>query len=93
MNRFETTKITVTVKTMFKSHYDGLLAALTTGKVLYLQSTMDGHGWYIDPGESRDIEQIRAVALSTEFTAVRHLHSVRFTATVVEEPVIVSVAG
>lgn len=86
------TTITVTTKTRYKSHFDGLIAALTNGKILYLQSTMDGHGWYIDPGESRDVEQLRAVALATENTNVRHLHSVRFTAVVVEEPVITSVA-
>lgn len=79
----KTQTINVSMMSLNKSDYELIVEAITADETLYIQTNLDGYGYYVRVVDSFKRSQRRAVSPGGGFSAVRNLFDMNFTAVVV----------
>jgi len=79
----KTQVMSVSMLSLDKVTYELVLEALTADETLYLQTNLDGYGYYLRVIDSIKRSQKRAAAPAGGFSAVRNLFDIQFAAVIV----------
>lgn len=80
----KTETVSISMMSLDKTTFELVMEALRSNETLYLQTNLDGYGYYLRIVDSFKRTQRRAVAPAGSFSAVRNLFDISFAAVVVE---------
>lgn len=80
----KTDTLSISLMSLDKATFDLTMEALKADETLYLQTNLDGNGFYLCPVESLKREQRRATAPAGSAGNMRNLYSISFSAVVVD---------